>query len=192
MTRSFIPLIVLLASGCASTPEVRGLADKTGLFVTSVNAGTAEFIESQNRLNQANAARLDRLVLTASPDRSNVRQHRLAWTDAGQSDRLALLESATARDADDIVAGLTVKRTSAARVAGGAAEGYAKSLKSLAETAAKPKASAALRELLAFGQDVYTKYGELKKEAQDAAESTEQEAAAVDSQTQASATAVPD
>ena len=189
--RCLILSAALLSAGCASTPQVRDLADRTGLFVTSLQGGTGEFVELQSRLNAGNAARLDRLVALGSPDRANARQQRVAWTDAGNMTRLATHDAASEVSAEEIVAGLELNATTAARPTAPALEGYGKSLKALADVSTKPKSTLALRELLEFGREVYGKYGELQEKADKAAESTAPAAAAVDTQAQAAAASVP-
>jgi len=185
--RAFIGFAAFLCAGCASTPEVRGLADKTGHFVSSLQSGTNDFIESQNRLNGQNAARLDHLVALQSPARAAVRQQRLAWTDAGDRVRLSMEDAAIARSAEDIIAGLETKATSSPEVS---APSYEKTLKALADVAAKPKATVALRELIGFGQEVYAKYGELQEKAKKDAEATDPASNATDKKTENAAKSV--
>lgn len=178
-------------SACASTPQVRGLADKTGVFVSSLQSGTSGFIEKQNRLNALNAQRLDKLAADGNQDRANVRQQRLAWTDAGDTTRLATHDAANRRTAEVIVGSLETKATASARLGSGPAEAYAATQKALAEVATKPKTGVALRELITFGQAIFEKYNELEEAAKEDAESTDEAAEAADASAAAGAATTP-
>lgn len=190
--RAFVLAATTLGlSACASTPQVRGLADKTGVFVSSLQSGMSEFIENQNRLNALNAQRLDQLVANGSQDRANVRQQRLAWTDAGDGTRLANHDAATRRTAEQIVDGVETKVTASARLGSGPAEAYAATQKALAEVAAKPKTGVAMRELIAFGQEIFDKYNELEESAKKDGENTNGDGAAADASAAAGAAKTP-
>lgn len=180
-----------LLGGCASTTTVRGLADKTGTFVSSLSAGTSDFLENQNRLNAENAQRLDKMVTDGSADRANVRQQRLAWVDSGDTARIATYDAATARLAEDIIAGMDVKAMAPLTVSATALVGYSATQKALADVAAKPKPGVALRELITFGSDVASTYGDLKDKATKAAEASQTAATTADANAATSAATTP-
>jgi len=160
----YLILALPLASlgGCASTGDVRGLADRTGVFVTSLHQGTSDFLDRQNELNADNAARLDQLVATGAPHIAAVRQQHVAWQDAGDETRLKTFDAASARSADEIVAGLASRSITPTRISASALAGYASASDALARVASKPKPFAAMRELAEFGQSIMDEYGKLK------------------------------
>lgn len=185
MTRSRTPGFLFLASlplaACASTPEVRSLATRTGVFVQSLNSGTADFVERQNRLNVQNEARLERLALNGGRDRTDVRRQRLVWANQGQTLSVATQDRLLAVTANDIVAGLApVQRQAATRIANGSASGYAAALAALVEASTVPNPAAFLTEMIEFGQEVRDELGRLRDKAADDADSTETVAASSD------------
>lgn len=152
-------------SGCASTPEVRTLADQTGVFVTSLSEGTGEFVAAQNRLNSENEEHLQVLGAHAAAARSQVARQRLAWTGAGEATLISTQDAATRPTAEEVVARLSRRDLEPTRIAGEAEEGYAKAAKALAEVGAKPKLEAVLLGLVDYAADVRTSYESLHEEA---------------------------
>lgn len=180
MHRKLWPLAAVSLSACAWTPEVRDLADNTGVFVSSLETGTGEFVANQSRLNARNAQRLDQLFALGSAERASMRQQRLAWTDSGDGVRLATHDAATEITAERIIEGLELKATAPPELGPGAVEAYGKSRKALAAIMAGPKPGAELIELITIGQQVYGKYGELDKAAKADAEATDTQSSKVD------------
>ena len=166
-------LNLLLASlplcACASTPAVRALASNTGVFVQSLNSGTAEFVEAQNRLNAQNETRLVRFDGYGLRSRALVRQQRLVWTDMGSRSRLATHDLATGVEASEIVTGMAVVERQPSRVENGAASGYRATLAALADVSTTPRPLSVLGELLGFAQQVQESYDKLGEDAATAA-----------------------
>lgn len=163
---------LLALAGCASTPAVRDLSDRTGVFVTSLNTGTAEFIETQERLNAANETRLDELGRAGLDGRAGPRQQQLAWRDAGEARRLATADAATSTTPEQIVTSLSRPASAPARIPADVLGGYSKTLQSLAAVSAKPKAGAAVQEIVAFGGQVHDQYVALREAATEKSKAT--------------------
>ena len=128
---------------------------------------------------------------TGSRDRANVRQQRLAWTDSGDSVRVATHDSATQRSAQDIISGLETRATAAPRIGAASLEAYGAARKALAEVASGPKPGVALRELIDFGKAVYDGLAELQGAADKASGETQGAAAAADAATTGAAVTTP-
>jgi hypothetical protein len=170
---TYLLLASLSLSACASTSSVRSLANRTGVFVQSLNSGTADFIERQNRLNTQNEAHLERLAINGARDRSDTRRQRLVWTNQGLAPRLAAQDRLQAVTANDIAAGLApVQRQAPARIGDGPTSGYVASLAALVEVSTVPNPAGVLAEMIEFGQEVREALGTLR----DAAATTAQTA----------------
>lgn len=166
---------MLLVGGCASTPEVRNLADRTGVFVTSLDKGTADFAAAQTSLNAANEHRLRRLGLHADALRARVAQQRLAWTRAGATDSLRTQE-ATSIPATAIVAALkpaAVIEPSVVQFDGQAS--YGDAAEALVAIGTKPDAAAVLAGLISYGVAVRDAHADLLEQAKESAAATASE-----------------
>lgn len=166
-----LPLTALLA-GCASTPQVRTLAERTGTFVTSLEQGTTGFVTAQNHLNANNEATLRSLGGQATALRMQVAQQRLASTDAGHRDLLQSQALATSVTAADIVASLQpppAVRPATVKFEGG--EGYGKATKALVDVGTKPTAAAVIAGLISYAEAVRDSHAALLEDAKDSAAS---------------------
>lgn len=164
-TRWMLPVTVLLA-GCASTPQVRNLAERTGTFVTSLDQGTTGFVAAQNHLNANNEATLRSLAGRAAMLRRQVAQQRLASTDAGHRDLLQSQSLATSVTAADVVAGLLpapAVRPASVKFEGG--EGYGKAAKALVDVGAKPTTATVIAGLISYAEAVRDSHAKLIEDA---------------------------
>jgi hypothetical protein len=173
-----LPALSLCA--CASTPAVRTLASNTGVFVQSLNDGTAEFVDSQNWLNARNENRLARLDSYGERDRAQVRQQRLTWTDMGSRSRVATHDLATGVPANEIVAGMTVIERQPTRIENGTSAGYRTALTTLADVSTAPEPLSLFRELFEYAQQIQESYDTLREAAATAANSAANASAAID------------
>jgi hypothetical protein len=188
-----IVLAALLAGGCASTPEVRNLAARTGVFVTSMQGGTSDFIAAQNRLNAGNEVQLRTLERRAETLRARVGRQRIASTRAGATDLLRTQEAATATTGAEVIARLHPRLTEPATVSFDGDEGYGKAAQGLVEVGAKPSTLALLRSLVTYSGAVRDAHSELVEKAKKSA--TESAAETADAATDAlaeGAAAVPE
>jgi hypothetical protein len=179
-------LFAALLAGCASTPAVRDLAGRTGVFVGSLDTGTKEFIEAQNRLNAENQDRLQHLDDAAEGFRTQTRELRFAWTDAGQAGQLSAHDQAIALSPADILAPLQRHSAAPPQIKSSNAEAYGKVSAALAEVATEPKPFAVVRELVQFGAAVHQSFSDLQDEAKKAAQKAADDAAAADKAADAS------
>jgi len=188
-----LPLGALLSAGCASTPEVRNLAERTGTFVTSLEQGTGEFIAAQNRLNANSEAILGSLAGRAATMRMQVAQQRLASTDAGHQALLQSQSLATSVTAADVVASLhppAVARPASIKAEG--TEGYAKAAKALVEAGTKPTTPAVIAGLVTYAEAVRDSHAKLVEDAKKSADSAGADTAtAAGNAIQSGATATP-
>lgn len=175
-----IAAIALPLSGCVSTQASRTLASSTGLYVGSLNEGTAAFVADQNALNAANATHLDRLAAYERLDRVNITRQRLSWTVTGQRDKLAALDSATSVSSDAILAQMTPTVSDPLRVANTTGANYDAALKRLGELSQKPKSLDLFKGALAYLGKVKESYDKLTDEAAKAAEASTSNTAAAD------------
>lgn len=175
--RSSIALAALLASGCASTPEVRNLAGRTGVFVTSIQVGTADFIAAQNRLNAGNEEHVRTLARRADTLRVRVAQQRIASTRAGATGLLRTQETASATTGADVVAMLQPAVSEAATVPFEGDEGYGKAAEALVQVGNKPSTLALLRSLVTYAGAVREAHAELVEKAKASAAETAAETA---------------
>ena len=184
---------LLLASlplcACASTPAVRSLASNTGVFVQSLNDGTSDFVDAQNRLNAQNEARLVRFDGYGARSRTQVRQQRLVWTDMGSRSRLATRDLATGISATNILADMTVVDRQPTQVENRTTAGYRATLAALAEASTTPRPSSMIGELLGFAQQVQESYDKLREDAAAAASTAATASSASDRETTADAAA---
>lgn len=173
MKQSTLAWIIPLAAatgGCASTPEVRTLSDKTGTYVTSLREGTAEFVADQNRLNAQNEAHLQRLEAKAALTAAQVARQRLAWTKGDRRGALETQELASSVSAADVVAELKPRTVQPATVSFAGGKGYSDAAEALTGVSAKPSTLAILRGLASYASQVRTSYEDLRKEASEASE----------------------
>ena len=175
-----ITAMLLALSGCASTQSSRTLATSTGLYVGSLNEGTAAFVEDQNVLNAANAAHLDRLAAYERPDRVNITRQRLSWTVTGERDKLAALDSATSVSSDAILAQMAPTVSDPLRVANTTGTNYDAALKRLGELSRKPKPLDLFKGALAYLGKVKESYDKLADDAAKAAEASTTNTTAAD------------
>lgn len=181
-----LPAASVLA-GCASTPRVRDLASSTGVYVQSLDSGTNDFVAAQNRLNASNQVRLQLLDQRSEGFRTETRQQRFAWIDAGDRQRLSSLDSVTTRTPEAIVADLRAKPLQSASVRATASEGYNATAEALAKVATKPKPLLVLGEFVQFAQAVNESYDKLKKAAEESTDAAADKAIGVDKITLATA-----
>jgi hypothetical protein len=149
---SFLSL-ALLAAGCASTPEVRNLAARTGVFVTSMERGTDDFMAAQNRLNAENEQHLRTLAARGDALKARAAQQRIASTRAGATTLLESRSAATSVTGADIIAQVHPREIQPAAISF-ESDGYGKAASGLVEIGRKPGAMALLRSLAAFGGTV--------------------------------------
>lgn len=164
-----LPIAAMLA-GCASTPQMRNLAERTGTFVTSLDQGTGSFVAAQNHLNANNEAVLRSLAGHAATLRMQVAQQRLASTDAGHRNLLDSQALATSVTAADIVAGLApppAVRPATVKFEGG--EGYGKAAKALVDVGTKPTTAAAIAGLITYAEAVRDAHAKLIDDAKKSA-----------------------
>lgn len=174
-----LPAANVLA-GCASTPRVRDLASTTGVYVQSLDSGTNDFIAAQNRLNASNQARLQLLDQRSEGFRTETRQQRFAWIDAGDRLRLSSLDSVTTRTPEAIVADLHAKPLQPASVRSAAGDAYGATAEALAKVATKPKPLLVLGEFVQFARAVNEGYDKLKKDAEKSTDDAAGDATKVD------------
>ena len=191
----FLSVATLGLAACASTPQVRGLANNTGTFVSSLQIGTEQFIKNQNQHNALNAERLNQFVANGSQDRANVRQQQLAWTGAGDTIRLATYDAATRHTAEEIISEITaqtrVQAPAFAPLDSTPIGGYEATKKALAEVATKPKASLAQREFIIFGSVIFDTMNTLSETAKKDTEKTKDNVTATDAATNVAAAEIP-
>lgn len=180
---------LLFLGACANSTTFRNLADKTGLVVTTLESGTAEFIADQNRLNAANAARLDVFAAQAAAPSLLANRQTLAWTAAGDILRASAFETATQPSAADILASLNTRATRFPPVsAGAAADDYYKAAReALVVLSTRPSRGDGLAALLGFATEVRTNLDTLREEAAAAATAAATATATADTDTQTSA-----
>lgn len=188
-----LPLGALLSTGCASTPEVRSLAEQTGTFVTSLEQGTGEFIAAQNRLNANNEAILRSLADRAATMRMQVAQQRLASTDAGHQALLKSQALATSVTGADVVASLhppAAARPVSIKAEG--TEGYGQAAKALVEASTKPTMTSVIAGLVTYAEAVRDSHAKLVEDAKKSTDSAGADAtAAASNAIQAGAAATP-
>jgi hypothetical protein len=180
--RPVLALVALLAGGCASTPEVRDLAARTGVFVTSMDDGTAEFIAAQNRLNSENEEHLRTLGRRGETLKARVALQRLASTRAGATTLLETQAAATSVTGAAVVAQLHPQQSQPAAVSFPGGAGYGKAAEALAEIGTKPTALALLRSLVANAGPVREVLSELLEKAKKSGTDTAGETAATAAQ----------
>ncbi len=191
--RTLAWLLPLMAAGggCASTPEVRNLSDKTGLYVTSLREGTAEFVAAQSRLNAQNEAHLQRLSAKAAAAGAQVQRQRLAWTSGQERAALDAQKLASNVTAADVVAALKPSTVQPATVTFAGGKGYSDAAEALSEVSAKPSTLAVLRGLVAHALDIRGSLEELGKETNQANTDTPAAATTADNEASAAGAAVP-
>lgn len=190
-TLTWLLPLAATAGGCASTPEVRNLSDRTGLYVTSLREGTAEFVAAQNRLNAQNEAHLQRLSARAAVAGAQVARQRLAWTSGDQKAVLEAQKLASNVGAADVVAALKPRSVQPATVSFAGGKGYSEAAEALTEVGAKPSTLAVLRGLVAYATQVRSSYEELQAEATEAAGEAAEAAETADTATTGAAEDVP-
>jgi hypothetical protein len=179
---------LLLLGACANSGTFRGLADKTGLVVTTLESGTAEFIANQNGLNTANAVRLDVLAANAAGPGLLARRQTLAWTAAGDTPRVAAFNLATQPTAVDILSALNTRATRFPPVAAGAtADDYKAAREALVVLSTPPSRGDALAGILGYATEFRTSLATIRDEATAAAAAAAAAGAATDAAAQTSA-----
>lgn len=188
LSRTFAFPLLMLLGACANSGTFRGLADKTGLVVTTLEGGTAQFIADQNGLNAANTARLDGLAADAAAPALLARRQTLAWTAVDDTRRLSAFELATRPGAADIVANLNTRATRFPAVAAGAtADDYKATREALVVLSTRQSDGSALAGLLDFATEVRTNLDTLREAAAAAAVAAAAATTAADAAAQASA-----
>lgn len=162
----------LVLNACAGNQDTRTLASSTGLYVGSLNEGTNAFVEDQNALNAENAAHLDRLVSYGHHDLADIARQRIAWTVAGEHDRLAALDAASSVREDAILSQLQPATTQPAKVAPLSGTNYETAMKRLAELSAKPRPLDLLKSAAAYFGEVKKNYDKLADDAAAARKAT--------------------
>lgn len=183
--------LTAMAAGCASTPEVRTLSDRTGRHVTALREGTAEFVAAQNRLNAENESHLQQLAASASAARARVARQRLAWTKGGQTDILDTQAMASSVTAADVVAQLQPSSVQPATVSFAGGKGYADAAEALTKIGTKPTAKAVLLGLAQYANEVRASHEALQEEAAKDSEATAKQTADADNAAMTSAGLVP-
>lgn len=167
IAKSCLPIAILLASGCANTPEIRDLAERTGVFVTSLDEETSDFLDAQNRLNAENEEHLSILERHAGRLKARVAQQQLASTRAGATTALATQAAATAVTAEQVVAQLDPTASEPAIIAFEGSAGYQKASKALVEIGTEPSLTELLTGLLAFAGAVRDAHADLVAKAKE-------------------------
>ena len=180
-----------LVAGCASTPEVRTLADQTGRYVSTLREGTAEFVAAQNRLNTENESRLHRIAAGAAAARAQVARQRLAWTSGAQRAVLETQALASSATAEDVVARLQPRTTQPATVNFAGGKGYSEAAEALVQVETKPDMLAVLRGLAGYAQQVRDSYAKLQEEAAAADDAATEKAGKQQDQAENGAATVP-
>jgi hypothetical protein len=173
--------LAISAGGCASTPAVRTLAEQTGVYVTSLREGTANFVAAQNRLNAGNEIHLQRLAADAAEFRAQADRQRMAWTSAGNAKALETEQAVAAVGADEVVGQLQSRALKPAIIGSESGKAYGEATDALVEIGTKPDIASILAGLAQYASDIQQSYDELRKESdEDAAATSESTAAASD------------
>ena len=176
--------IVAAVGGCASTKDYRQLASSTGIYVETLKAGTAEFVEGQNQLNIESAERLDSLVVRTNALEATARRQEMAWTLQSNGREVASYQSATGRTGEAIVQSMKSKASRAGPLDdAGAGAAYGKASEALAQLSAKPSRFNILAGILAYADAVSVAYEKLKDEASKDAADTSGESETADNAT---------
>jgi len=155
------------SAGCAYTRDVKSLSDASGVYVSSLDEGTKEFVEAQALLNRENEAHLQTFRAFTESNEAEIVQQHLAWSDAGDARRIDSFGRAASVSAKDVAAGLqetTVKPVDLSFKGGG---GYGDASASLGEISKGPTLLQALEGLFDYGGQVVSAYEDLHKAAAD-------------------------
>jgi hypothetical protein len=158
----------LALGGCASTPEVRSLAEQSGRYVQSLSDGGDSFIAESNQLNAQDESRLQQMASDTAWLNTQAREQHLAWFDAGDTTRVQDFDQAVSVSADQIVSGMTPVAPTPVSIPP-VKGGYDASIKAMAAVSKKPKSWDQLKELYNFGASVRDAYANLKDAAKQAA-----------------------
>jgi len=181
--QSLTAISIAALTGCANSPQVRALADSTGVYVSSLNEGTADFVERQSRLNSENEQHLKSFGAFTEANHSDIVRQHLAWADAGQQHRIDAFGRAAEVNAGAVVGRLDETSVKPAQLSFSGAGGYGEAASALSEISKGTTLLQAIKGLIEFGGEIVSSYQELDKAAAKTSEKSAADARTADEST---------